>query len=252
MNKLIIAIATIVSLMPVSAYAEEPMTELGIYVFASEVSGDVGIRNVTIDVDASFSEILDNLDLGFMGYFEHRRDKWSFIGDLVYLKIEDDASASLGPLTLDVDIGLEQTLLEGFAGYNVLERDYGESKMNMDILVGARHVLIESDISAEVSLLLPFGPRSIDEDWTDAVIGVRFRNTYQNGWSSKVWIDVGEGSDSSSYQLMAFVGYQKSDSWKLFGGYRYLNLEYEKGSGTSRFGVDLDYSGPMFGATYRL
>ncbi|MCZ6667532.1 MAG: hypothetical protein O6932_02545, partial [Gammaproteobacteria bacterium] len=94
MNKLIIAIATIVSLMPVSAYAEEPMTELGIYLFASEVSGDVGIRNVTIDVDASFSEILDNLDLGFMGYFEHRRDKWSFIGDLVYLKIEDDASAS--------------------------------------------------------------------------------------------------------------------------------------------------------------
>lgn len=252
MNKLIIAIATIVSLMPVSAYAEEPTTELGIYLFASEVSGDVGIRNVTIDVDASFSEILDSLDLGFMGYFEHRRDKWSFIGDLVYLKIGDDASASLGPLTLDVDIELEQTVLEVFAGYNVFERDYGESKMNMDVLVGARHILIESDISAEVSLLLPFGPRSIDEDWTDAVIGVRFRNTYQNGWSSKVWIDAGEGSDSSSYQLMAFVGYQKSDSWKLFGGYRYLNLEYEKGSGTSRFGVDLDYSGPMFGASYRL
>ena len=252
MNKLIIAIATIVSLMPVSAYAEEPTTELGIYLFATEISGDVKIRNVTIDVDLSFNEILDNLDLGFMGYFEHRRDKWSFIGDLAYLKIEDDASASLGPLTLDVDIELEHTVLEVFAGYNVLERDYGESKMNMDVLVGARHILIESDVSAEVSLLLPFGPRSIDEDWTDAVIGVRFRNTYQNGWSSKVWIDVGEGSDSSSYQLMAFVSYQKSDSWKLFGGYRYLNLEYEKGSGTSRFGVDLDYSGPMFGASYQL
>ena len=253
MNKLIIAIATIVSLMPVSAYAEEPTTELGIYLFATEISGDVKIRNVTIDVDLSFNEILDNLDLGFMGYFEHRRDKWSFIGDLAYLKIGDDASASFGPLTVDVDIELEHTVLEGFAGYNVLERDYGESKMNMDVLVGARHILIESDIRSDLSLLgLPSGSRSIDEDWTDAVIGVRFRNTYQNGWGSNVWIDVGEGSDSSSYQLMALVNYQKSDSWRLYGGYRYLNLEYEKGSGTSRFGVDLDYSGPMFGANYRL
>jgi opacity protein-like surface antigen len=113
--------------------------------------------------------------------------------------------------------------------------------------------LIESKLSAGVSPLgLPSGSRSIDEDWTDAVIGVRIRNTYQNGWGSTVWIDAGEGSDSSSYQLMAFVGYQKSDSWKLFGGYRYLHYEYEKGSGTSRFGVDLDYSGPMFGVSYQL
>jgi hypothetical protein len=62
MNKLIIAIATIVSLMPVSAYAEEPMTELGIYLFASEVSGDVEVRNVTIDVDASGTKRTSRFD----------------------------------------------------------------------------------------------------------------------------------------------------------------------------------------------
>ena len=253
MNKLIIAIATIVSLVPVSAYAEEPTTELGIYLFATEIGGDVEFRNVTVDVDLSFHEIFEHLDIGFMGYFEHRRDKWSFIGDLAYLKFDDDSSASAGPLTVDVNFELENTVLEGFAGYNVLERDYGESKMNLDVLVGARHILVEFDINSEVlGLGLLPGSRSIDEDWIDAVIGVRFRNTYQNGWNSTAWIDAGEGSDSSSYQLMAFVGYQKSDSWKLFGGYRYLHYEYEKGSGTSRFGVDLDYSGPMFGASYRL
>jgi hypothetical protein len=41
-------------------------------------------------------------------------------------------------------------------------------------------------------------------------------------------------------------------NWQYFGGYRYLNLEYDRGSGSSQFGVDLDYTGPMFGASYRM
>lgn len=254
MKQLIIAITTIGALLTVSAYADEPTTELGFYLFATEISGDAQIRNVDVDVDVSFSEILDNLDMGFMGYFEHRRDKWSYIVDLAYLKLSDGTSATAGPLSVDLDVELEQTILEGFVGYRVLERQYSESKMGLDVLLGARYVLLESEIGAEASLLelTTSGSRTLDEDWTDAVIGVRVQNTYQNGWGSTFWVDVGEGSDSSSHQFLAIATYQKSDSWKLFGGYRFLNLDYETGSGTSHFGIDLDYSGPMFGANYRL
>jgi hypothetical protein len=38
----------------------------------------------------------------------------------------------------------------------------------------------------------------------------------------------------------------------VYGGYCYLNLEYETGSGLSKFAIDLDYTGPMFGVSYRM
>jgi hypothetical protein len=51
---------------------------------------------------------------------------------------------------------------------------------------------------------------------------------------------------------MALASYRGDGNWQYFGGYRYLNLEYDTGSGSSQFGVDLDYTGPMFGASYRM
>ena len=34
--------------------------------------------------------------------------------------------------------------------------------------------------------------------------------------------------------------------------YRYLNLDYQSGSGAQRFEIDLDYTGPMLGVSYRM
>ncbi|MDC1286822.1 hypothetical protein N8198_02945 [Gammaproteobacteria bacterium] len=255
MNKLFLVNAAIAMILPFSAFAEEPSTELGIYLFATEISGEAQLANVTADVDMSFSDILDNLDLGFMGYVRHRRDKWSFIADIAYLKITDDKSTTVGRgLEIDLEAELEQTVLEGFAGYRVLDKAYSGSDMGLDILLGLRHTTLDIDISLDGSLggFSPSGSRQRDEDWIDTVIAVRFESDYHNGWGSVVWLDLGEGSDSSSYQFMAMANYQKSANWKFFGGYRLLNLEYETGSDSSTFAVDLDYSGPMFGATYYL
>jgi len=50
---------------------------------------------------------------------------------------------------------------------------------------------------------------------------------------------------------MGLVNYKYENNVKLFGGYRHYHFEYKDGSGTSRFEIDADYSGPMFGVTYR-
>jgi hypothetical protein len=63
----------------------------------------------------------------------------------------------------------------------------------------------------------------------------------KKGWGGTFWADVG-----------ALASYRGDGNWHYFGGYRYLNLEYDTGSGSSQFGVDLDYTGPMFGASYRM
>ena len=94
--------------------------------------------------------------------------------------------------------------------------------------------------------------RSREEDWTDTVIALRLQYGGDKGWGSSFWVDVGDGSDSSSEQFMALATYRSDSNWRFFGGYRYYNLEDETGSGTSKFEADLDYTGPIFGASYRM
>jgi len=235
--------------------AEETWTDLGIYLFALEIEGDGQIRNVTADVDVGFDDIVDNLDMGYMAYIEHRRGKWSFIGDIAYLNVSDDRSrASDAILQVELEGEVAQTVFEGFVGYRILEREYDAAELGLDLLIGARYTELELDLSSEATLLglSSSRDRSRDEDWTDTVLALRLQYGGRKGWGSSFWVDVGDGSDSSSEQFMALATYRGDSNWKFFGGYRHLNLEYETGSGTSKFAVDLDYSGPMFGAAYRM
>ena len=246
---------TLLLLAAAPAIADEPWTDLGIYLFATGIEGEARIRNVTTDVDVGFDDILENFDMGYMGYIEHRRDQWSFIGDLAYLRLAaDDSTASDNLVQIELDAELTQTVIEGFVGYRILERDYDSAGLGVDLLVGFRRTELEIDLSAEAALLnlSRSRSRSREEDWTDTVLALRMQYGGRRGWGSSFWIDVGDGSDSSSEQFMALASYRGGGNWQYFGGYRYLNLEFDTGSGSSRFAVDLDYSGPMFGASYRM
>ena len=249
-------IATVLALLAMTpVYAEETWTDLHLYLFATGVEGESQIGNVTTDVDLGFDDILENLDMGLMGYIEHRRGKWSYIGDIAYLKLSADKStASDNILKVELDAEFEQTVFEGFVGYRILERELDTADLGLDLLVGARYTELEIDLSSEAALLglSTAADRSQDEDWTDTVLALRLQYGGRKGWGSTFWVDVGDGSDSSSEQFMALATYRGDGSWRFYGGYRYLNLEYETGSGTSEFAVDLDYTGPIFGAAYRM
>ena len=238
----------------VPAKAEESSTDLSIYLFAAALDGDAQVRGVTSDVDVPFSTILENLDLGFMGFVEHRRGDWSFIGDIAYLKLEDEnTSATDGNLVIEVDTTLEQTVIEGFVAYRIFEDQPETTQMSLDLLAGLRHTSLEIDLRTEASLpgLDTSRSRSADEDWIDGVLGLRLKVGGESGWGGMLWADIGEGSDSSSYQLLALASYRGSGNWQFFGGYRLLNLEYDEGSDAD-LGIDIDYNGPMLGAAYRL
>jgi hypothetical protein len=139
--------------------AEETWTDLGIYLFAVDIEGETQIRNVTADVDVGFDDVVDNLDMGYMVYIEHRRGKWSFIGDIAYLNVLDDKSAAIDrriiSVEVELDAELEQTVFEGFVGYRIFEREYDTAGLGLDLLVGARYNEFEVDLSSEASTLGP-------------------------------------------------------------------------------------------------
>ena len=62
--------------------------EITPYFLAAAVKGDTGIGGVTADIDMSFEDIWNNLDVGFMGVFEARRGPWIFALDAVYFRLK--------------------------------------------------------------------------------------------------------------------------------------------------------------------
>ena len=234
--------------------AEETWTELGGYVFASHIKGDSYFRDATVDVDVTFKDIIEDLDVGAMVFMEHRRGKWSFVGDAGHMTVSDGATATEGAVIVSLDAEVKQTTAQGFVGYRVFEKDYDNANVGLDAIGGVRYVFLEAEIGVEASVLgccTASASRSRNEDWADGVVGVRVQYNDDNGWGVSLQADVGKGSDSTSYQLIGLASYDFKNNWKVFGGYQFLNLDYEAGTGDARFGVDLDYYGPRFGASYR-
>jgi hypothetical protein len=238
---------SILMINPVSA--DDSSTQVGIYVFGSDISGKTKVGNITSDVDVSFNDILENLDMGLMAFIDHRRGKWSFIADVFYADISAGNTKTVNPsTTVKLDVGVKHLLVEGFVGYRVLEQDYRNAQLGIDLLAGARYNKIELGFEAKASQLgTTFAAsRSPDEDWLDGVIAIRMQYGQARGWGASAWADIGEGSDSDSYQLMGKVNYRFDNKVNLFGGYRHYSFRND----SSRVEVDLDYSGPIVGVSY--
>jgi len=254
MKKISLLITLIGWVMLTPALAQENWTEVGIYAFMMGIEGDATIGNVTSDVDVSFNDILDNLDMVFSGFVEHRRGKWSFIGDVAYLKVSAEKTRSrtrVSSLTLDAEF--EQTLAEAFVGYRVFERKLEEAQFGIDLLGGARYNELALELDARASLLglTRSASRNPEADWVDGVVAARVQYGHENGWGVSAWADIGDASDSSSYQLMGIVSYHFKNNIRVYGGYRLYHFEYTGDHEGRRFDVDLDYTGPMIGVAYR-
>jgi hypothetical protein len=254
MNKQFVIAVLLAFLILTPAHAQENWTEVGLYGFMTAVEGDTKIGNVTSDVDVSFGDILSNLDFGFMGFAEHRRGKWSFIVDVAYLAVsakETSSRTSVSSLTLEAE--LKQTLLEGFVGYRLFAHEQGKSEFGIDLLGGARYnkIDIELDVRASLLGLTTSASRNPDEGWVDGVVAARVQYGHDSGWGVGAWADIGGGPDSSSYQFFGTVSYRFKNNVRVFGGYRFYNMDYSDDSGGSTFDLDLDYSGPVIGVAYR-
>ncbi len=83
-----------------------------IYLWGSDIGGQT-IQGSEIEV--GFSDLLDNLELAFMGAFVARKNNWSLLTDLIYMDLSANESAdvtipiggNLLPISTSVDLGLE-------------------------------------------------------------------------------------------------------------------------------------------------
>lgn len=217
------------------------------YLWASGMKGDVQAgRLPKTAVDMSFGDILDTLDFGLMGAFEARNGRWGILFDAIYMKVSDSAEASRGPLTVDADAQVEQSMLAGAVAYRVVE-----GKAAVDVLAGLRYTKLDVDAKIDASLFNLTGTvkRSGAKDWVDPYIGARVQLPFADRWTFVGYGDVGGfgvGADFT-WQASAGVAYEFSKSVSGVFGYRYFEVDYDNDG----FAYDMRNDGVYLGAAIR-
>lgn len=196
----------------------------------------------------SESSAFDKLDMVFMGAYEVRKDKWSFLTDMIYLKMSDsqEASVSLLPI-LDrppLKVGSEQELtgwLLGFyGGYNMI--DTGD--VTLDIIAGMRYFSLELDATFNIGdYTTP--PISPSVEFYDPIIGIKGAVNLNENWYMPYQFDIGGGDSDLTWQANASIGY-RFDWGDVLLTYRYMHYEADG----SELIEDFDLYGPKLGVVF--
>jgi hypothetical protein len=217
---------------------------LAIYMVGSSINGTAGAGPLDVDVDVSFSDILDNFDAGVMFAYRAERGPWAFVADLAYLGLEGDKK-SLGPLgRTRADLEADQLLLAVTMGYALNDRwsAYG----------GVRYWDLDADLSLAVAGE-ELRSASVADDWIDPLVGLRYAAPLGGKWSLIATGDIGGfgvGSDFS-WTATALAVYQINRNAHVLFGYRHIDVDYEDGNGADRFKWDVWEGGPSAGFAWK-
>ncbi|SEB14264.1 hypothetical protein [Variovorax sp. YR216] len=170
-------------------------------------------------VSVSSSSVLSALDFGAMGTLEARKGNWGGLLDVQYVKLGVSNQVA-GGLLGGYNVKFEQSIatLAGF--YRVLN-----GPVAVDVLGGARYVYAKTDLDISPSLRGLGGQIEESGGVWNAIVGARAVMPVNDKWSLMGYLDVGEGSSTSSWQAIAGASYQYSPVTSLKFGYRYLSYK---------------------------
>jgi hypothetical protein len=249
---------------PIAVEHSDWALQISPYLWAAGLKGDISPfeRGPTMGVDKSFSDVMDDLNLGGFINIWGRYERFVFSGDVMYVDTTD--SHGTGPLpafqipglgaaippgaSVDARVDTKQFMATLQGGYRVLDTP----GITFDALAGARFWHISTDVRVTASHPA-IGSRSASHDesfgWVDPVVGVRafFRLTEKLSLQAQADIGgFGAGSDLT-WSALATLNYVVTDHFSVSAGYKVLDVDYDDGGHV----YDTQLSGPVLGMTYR-
>jgi hypothetical protein len=229
--------------IPGSAAAQEAWDYQGtLYGWFPGVTTTVETPFGEVEGEVSFDEILETLDMAFLGAIEARKGRVSLVADLQFFDVGVEAEPPGLPFS-EAEIDSQMTLLGAYATYAVID----QADLRVDVGGGLRYVDAAIDTHLVGQGTTPDASFSRDGGWTDAIIAARVRRQFNERWHGVAYADVGGFGieDSSDLTWQAFVGggYRINQTWSASAGYRHLVIEREFRSAP----VTVEVSGPFMG-----
>ncbi len=217
------------------------------YLLGVTIDGDAGIGRLTgVDVNVNTSDVLDNLDLGFMVHFEARHESsWGVMVDYAFMDLSKDVTGPRGGV---LDAELFQGVFEA-----MLMKGVGSGDAQLDYFAGVRWWDNEVDVTIDPVLLPGTASRSVEEDWVDLVIGARWINPISEKWSLLLKGDIGGGGADFTWLAHAGFRWRFGKTTELDLSYKALAVDYETGTPgqPGYFKYDTITHGAIIGLTFK-
>jgi hypothetical protein len=230
-----------------------------------EVDGTSTVGGASVDLDLSFSDLIDNFDvIGASGLIELEREDspLSFFAAVSYLDLDSKDIARTTPLPgspqLEVDIDIAQTQIDFGLKYEVAEWTHGDRggagtpRITLDVFVGGRYMSLKQEVSGGL------GPTSFDvggtEDWIDLSVGLGIEAELSDEWSMLVGgagsgFGIGGSSDLTG-NLVFGAGYRPRPNVQFRFEYQFYWIDFETTRSDGSFGIDVFMHGPWLGVSW--
>ena len=208
------------------------------------MKGTAAVAGKDTTLDMSASDIFSNLQFGAMGLVVARKGNWGVGGDAIWMALGANGT-SPGPaaaITGSVDMN------QGAFAF------YGLRRLSpaADVFFGGR----VNTLQASLRINGPLQQRSADgsETWFDPIVGLQL-HTPETGkrWHAQVYTEIGGFGVGSTFTWQVFptVGVDLAKRASLEFGYRWLDIDYSSGEGTTLFEYDVLTQGPIVGFAFR-
>jgi opacity protein-like surface antigen len=212
------------------------------YVWAAGLNGSVGIGKLPAQgVEASFSDLVQDLHFAAMGTFRVRKGDWGAIIDAVYFDLHDTVPTPDQVVYGQADVTLGEQLYTGFVIYRI----YEAHKTTVDLVWGGRYVRLDTDLSLTGGVAQGRSA-SATVTWWDWLAGVNVVGHPSPRWSWLFHADLGGGGSQFTWEGIAGADFAFNKTVSLAFGYRYLSIDYDENG----LLYDLGTAGPYLGVGF--
>jgi hypothetical protein len=235
--------------MSIPAQASEWQFEVTPYLWALNMNGHTNVGPLSAPIDQSFSDIFKHLNFAAMIYGSAHKDAFGLYGNVLYAKttVNDNFDSDRIRVRVTNSFGV----YGAGASYIVYSQTFSNQQLlQLEPYAGARYTI--NNTSLKINNLRG----SLNEHWTDPVVGLQVRYHFNNRWSLFLAGDVGGTSTATdaSYSATALLGYSPATMWTnttTYLGYRLLSQHYQTGSGLGFYNWNVRLYGPVIGITIK-
>ena len=210
-----------------------------LFLWGMHVNGTSQIGPESAPLSIDFGDVLNNLSAVFTFHFEAQKRDWTFFAEYQYVKL--DPSFEISPVA-NADLDYQNQM--GELGVAYMVATFGIN--DLQVLAGTRYT------RQDIQVNLNPGPVLVDitETWWDGFAGLRIYTHISDSWTFIGRGDIGGGGSDFVWNIAAMFHYQFKDWGSVFFGYRWLDYDYESGSGFDHYAYDAAQHGPLGGLSF--
>ena len=211
-----------------------------LFLWGMNIDGTSTIGPVSAPLDLTFTDdIFENLAAVFTIHFEARKRDWTLFAEYQYVDLDPSTETPSG-----ANVGIDFTDQLGELGVAYKVATFGIN--DLEILGGVRYTRQDLDVALDPGVPL----LNVSETWWDGFAGLRIFTHISENWTFIGRGDIGTGGSDFVWNLVGMFDYQFKDWGSVFVGYKWLDYDYESGSGFDHYGYDALQQGPLAGLSF--